>query len=138
MPFGDSHSVVEAAAAAAIDLNEAHSETYEKIQLFYLTASIKSFFIPTLLLIPETPTRADKLIVLQTYTLIIQNVHIVATRPRILLPVSRVYQPLSRKLSRRSKSRLRRLSESIRKEVGGSKSNPVIGQGDTTVGKEYV
>jgi len=38
-------------------------------------------------------------------------------------------------LSRRSKSRLRRLSENIRKEVSGSKSNPVIGQGDATVGK---
>ncbi|EZA55797.1 Putative serine/threonine-protein kinase C05D10.2 [Ooceraea biroi] len=37
-----------------------------------------------------------------------------------------------RKHKNMSKSRLRRLSEHIRKEVSGSKSNPVIGQGDAT------
>lgn len=36
----------------------------------------------------------------------------------------------------RSKSRLRRLSESIRKET--SKSNLVIGQGDTIVGEKNI
>lgn len=34
----------------------------------------------------------------------------------------------------RSKSRLRRLSESIRKETSNSKSNPVISQGNAIVG----
>lgn len=35
----------------------------------------------------------------------------------------------------RSKSRIRRLSEHIRKETVSSNSNPVIGQGDAIVGK---
>lgn len=35
----------------------------------------------------------------------------------------------------RSHSRIRRLSEHIRKETVSSSSNPVIGQGDATVGK---
>lgn len=38
----------------------------------------------------------------------------------------------------RSKSRLRRLSESIRKETSNSKSNPVIGQGDAIVGESNI
>jgi len=37
----------------------------------------------------------------------------------------------------RSKSRLRRLSESIRKETN-NRSNPVIGQGDTLVGEKNI
>ncbi|XP_076173587.1 extracellular signal-regulated kinase 2 isoform X2 [Ptiloglossa arizonensis] len=40
-----------------------------------------------------------------------------------------------RKHKNMSKSRIRRLSEHIRKETAGNNYNPVIGQGDATVGK---
>ncbi|XP_017878843.1 mitogen-activated protein kinase 15 isoform X2 [Ceratina calcarata] len=42
-----------------------------------------------------------------------------------------------RKHKNMSKSRIRRLSEHIRKETLSNNSNPVIGQGDATVGKNF-
>lgn len=42
-----------------------------------------------------------------------------------------------RKHKNMSKARIRRLSEHIRKETAGSNYNPVIGQGDATVGRNF-